>query len=77
MLSLSLKQGIENGALLNSFQLDLGLHRETCHRVTGGELGGFYPRPWFAPTQDTHTHASQRWHHRLVLALAPSILSTL
>ena len=43
MLSLSLKQGIENGALLNSFQLDLGLHRETCHRVTGGELGGFIP----------------------------------
>ena len=51
MLSLSLKQEIENGALLNSFQLDLGLHRETCHRVTGGELGGFYPRPWFAPTK--------------------------
>lgn len=77
MLSLSLKQGIENGALLNSFQLDLGLHRETCHMVTGGELGGFYPRPWFSLTQDTHSHASQCWHHTLVLALAPSILSAL
>ena len=77
MLLLPLKQGIQNVALLNSFQLDLGLHRETYHMVTGGELGGFYPRPWFDPTQDTHSHASQCWHHRLVLALAPSILSAL
>ena len=50
MLLLPLKQGIQNVALLNSFQLDLGLHRETYHMVTGGELGGFYPRPWFGPT---------------------------
>lgn len=54
----SLKQNRKWSSSKLSFQLDLGLHRETCHMVIG-ELGGFIPGLGSASPR----HPQPCWHH--------------